>query len=47
LRNHLNRPHILYDIDKNIAWMVPEPCLILYLINYWAILQDAPREVGQ
>lgn len=40
LRNDRNKPHILYDISKRIAWMIPEACLVLYLIHYWAVLQS-------
>lgn len=39
LRHGLDKPHILYDISKRIAWMVPEACLVLHLIHYWAVLQ--------
>ncbi|ETS86123.1 hypothetical protein PFICI_04148 [Pestalotiopsis fici W106-1] len=51
LRNDRNKPHILYDTSKKIGWMIPEPCLILYLIHYWAALQSevptSSRQTGQ
>ncbi|KAF2727631.1 hypothetical protein EJ04DRAFT_132934 [Polyplosphaeria fusca] len=39
LRNRHNRPHILYDVHRKTAWMIPEACVILYLIHRWASLQ--------
>jgi hypothetical protein len=39
LRNRYNRPHILYDVHRKTAWMIPEACVILYLIHRWASLQ--------
>jgi hypothetical protein len=42
LRNRRNRPHILYDVEKKTAWMVPEACIILYLMHRWASLQEPP-----
>ena len=42
LRNRRNRPHILYDVEKETAWMIPEACIILYLMHRWASLQEPP-----
>lgn len=42
LRNRRSRPHILYDVDRNTAWMIPEACVILYLMHCWASLQKPP-----
>ena len=40
LRNRRSRPHILYDVEKKTAWMIPEACVILYLMHRWASLQE-------
>jgi hypothetical protein len=42
LRNRRNRPHILYDVEKQTAWMIPEACVILYLMHGWASFQEPP-----
>ncbi|PVH67907.1 hypothetical protein DL98DRAFT_523065 [Cadophora sp. DSE1049] len=42
LRNRRNRPHILYDVEKQTAWMIPEACVILYLMHRWASFQEPP-----
>ncbi|XTI83928.1 hypothetical protein V2W45_1327221 [Cenococcum geophilum] len=42
LRNRRSRPHILYDVEKKTAWMIPEACVILYLMHRWASLQEPP-----
>lgn len=47
LRNRRNRPHIVYDVEKKIAWMIPEACLILYLMHRWASLQEPPSITGE
>lgn len=40
LRNRHSRPHILYDVEKKTAWMIPEACVVLYLMHRWASLQE-------
>ena len=40
LRNRRSRPHILYDVEEKTAWMIPEACVILYLMHRWASLQE-------
>ncbi|KAK5042866.1 hypothetical protein LTR84_012431 [Exophiala bonariae] len=42
LRNRENKAHILYDVEKKTAWMIPEACIILYLMHRWASLQNPP-----
>jgi len=42
LRNRRSRPHILYDVEKMTGWMIPEACVILYLMHRWASLQEPP-----
>jgi hypothetical protein len=45
LRNRRSRPHILYDVEKKTAWMIPEACIILYLMHRWASLQKPPSTI--
>jgi hypothetical protein len=42
LRNRRSRPHIIYDVGEKTAWMIPEACIILYLMHCWASLQEPP-----